>query len=91
MSSARALLESQRLRLGDDHPDVSKTCHDLSMGMGALLSHSQKRLLSLRLEGMETLGECSRTEGRCRAEKERIEGLYSRDAEDILHSVRKDG
>ena len=89
VQSVRALLESQRRRLGDDHLDVARSYGDLSTGIQALLSRSPKRLLSLRLEGMATPEACSRLESRCRAERGRIEGLYPRDADDILGSVGK--
>lgn len=89
LPSAQSLLESQRRRLGRDHPDVARTCGDLSMGVQALLSHSPKRLLSLGMEGMGTLDGCSWAELSWRREKERIERLYPRDAEEILQSVRE--
>lgn len=90
ISSVEPLLKSQRRRLGNDHPDVARTFHDLSMAMQSLLCHSPKRLLSLKLDGMRTLDECSKMENRCRVEKKRIEGMYPKDADDILNSVRKE-
>lgn len=89
MSSAASLLESRRLRLGNDHTDVARTYHDLAMGIRALLSNSPKMLLKLRLEGMSTLYDCSRMEHRCRSERDRIDRLYPRNVNDILESVRK--
>ncbi|KAL7442171.1 hypothetical protein ACHAXH_007296 [Discostella pseudostelligera] len=47
--SAQQLLESQRRRLGGDHPDVARTCHDYCMGIQALLSHAPRRLLLLEM------------------------------------------
>ncbi|KAL3781918.1 hypothetical protein ACHAW5_003794 [Stephanodiscus triporus] len=87
--SAASLLESRRLRLGNDHPDVARTYHDLAMGIRALLSNSPRRLFSLKLEGMSTLDDCLRMEHRCRFERDRIDGLYPRDVDDILESVRR--
>jgi len=87
--SAQQLLESQRSRLGNDHPDVARTSYDFSMGVQFLLSHSPKRLLSLKLVGMESLDQCSKAECSCRLEKERIEELYPRDVDDILISVKR--
>lgn len=87
--SAASLLESRRLRLGNDHPDVARTYHDLAMGIRSLLSNSPRRLFSLKLEGMSTLDDCSRMEHRCRFERDRIDGLYPRDVDDILESVRR--
>ncbi len=45
--SSGQLLESQRRRLGSDHPDVARTCQDYCMGIQALLSHAPRRLLLL--------------------------------------------
>ena len=87
--SALELLESQKLRLGNDHTDVARTNNDLSMGIQALLSHSPKHLLSLGLEGLRSLDQCSRFEYNCRKEKERIEKLFPKDADDII-SLAKD-
>mmetsp|Transcript_40775 Transcript_40775/g.85654 ORF Transcript_40775/g.85654 Transcript_40775/m.85654 type:complete len:625 (+) Transcript_40775:52-1926(+) len=87
--SAKLLLQSQQQRLGKDHPDVARTYHDLSMGIRSLLSSSPKRLLQLKLEGMTTMEECSRVEHECAREKKRIEGLYPRDVDEILESVRR--
>jgi hypothetical protein len=87
--SAASLLESRISRLGGDHPDVARTYHDLAMGIRALLSNSPRTLLSLGLGGMTTLDDCSRMENRCRSERDRIDGMYPRDVEDVLASVRK--
>ncbi|KAL9186918.1 hypothetical protein ACHAXT_010638 [Thalassiosira profunda] len=89
LPSCQQLLESQQRRLGNDHPDVARTCGDLSQGIQALLSHSPKRLLSLKLEGMKSLAECSMMESSMRQEKARIEALYPKDAVEILKSVQK--
>ena len=88
LPSIRALLQSQRRRLGGDHPDVARTHQDYSNALQALLSRSPRRLLALRLEGLGTLDECSRTEHDCRREKERIEAQYPRDVDEILASVQ---
>ncbi|KAL7497535.1 hypothetical protein ACHAWT_005548 [Skeletonema menzelii] len=84
LPSARELLESQQLRLGNDHTDVARTSNDISMAIQALLGHSPKRLLSLQLEGMLSLDQCSRFEHFCRKEKERIERLFPKDADKII-------
>mmetsp|Transcript_8773 Transcript_8773/g.15502 ORF Transcript_8773/g.15502 Transcript_8773/m.15502 type:complete len:317 (-) Transcript_8773:13-963(-) len=89
LPSVQQLLESQRRRLGNDHPDVARTYNDFSMGIQALLAHSPKRLLSLKFEGMKTLDQCSKVEHSCRMEKKRIEELYPRDVDEILNSVQK--
>lgn len=88
LPSARELLESQKLRLGIDHTDVARTSNDISMGIQALLSHSPKRLLSLQLDGMHSLDQCSRFEHSCRKEKERIEKLFPKDADNIIAMVK---
>ncbi|KAL7441719.1 hypothetical protein ACHAXM_008150 [Skeletonema potamos] len=89
LPSALELLESQKLRLGNDHTDVARTSNDISMGIQALLSHSPKRLLSLELEGMRTLDQCSRMEHFFRKEKERIEKLFPKDADNIIAMVKE--
>lgn len=89
LPSVHALLESQRCRLGNYHPDVARSYNDYSMGIQALLSYSPKKLLSLKLEGMGTLDECSKMEHCCRVEKKRIEEMYPRDADEILNSVQR--
>lgn len=89
LPSIVALLDSLRLRFGNDHPDVARTYHDLSLGIQALLSNSPKRLLSLKLDGMLTLEDCSRMEHRCRSERDRIDGMYPRDVDITLESVRR--
>lgn len=59
--SSQQLLESQRRRLGSDHPDVARTCQDYCMGIQALLFHAPRRLLLLDVldedvkEGGETM------------------------------------
>lgn len=58
-------------------------------GIQALLSHSPKRLLSLELEGMLSLDQCSRMEHTCRKEKERIEKLFPNDADNIIRMVNE--
>ena len=90
LPSARELLESQKIRLGNDHTDVARTSNDISMGIQALLSHSPKRLLSLQLEDMRSLDQCSRFEHSCRKEKERIEKLFPKDADNIVAMVTKE-
>ena len=89
LPSAASLLESRISRLGNDHPDVARTYHDLALGIRALLSNSPRKLISLGLGGMTTLDDCSRMEHRCRSERDRIDGLYPRDVEDVLASVRR--
>jgi hypothetical protein len=89
LPSAWELLESQKLRLGNDHTDVARTSNDISMGIQALLSHSPKRLLSLELEGMRSLDQCSRMEYSFRKEKERIEKLFPKDADNIIAMVKE--
>lgn len=88
LPTVQMLLESQKRRLGSHHTHVATTYHDFSMGIQSLLSHSSRRLLSLKLEGMGSLEECSRMEFHCRREKERIERLYPRDVEEILETVK---
>ncbi|KAL7463874.1 hypothetical protein ACHAXS_004224 [Conticribra weissflogii] len=88
LPTVQLLLESQKRRLGSHHTLVASTYHDFSMVMQSLLSHSPRRLLSLKLEGMGSLEECSRMEFNCRREKKRIEGLYPRDVEEILDMVK---
>ena len=87
LPTVQPLLESQRRRLGGDHPNVATTFHDFCMGIQALLSHAPKRLLALKLDDMKTLEQCSRMEHLCRKEKERIERFYPRDVDDILRMV----
>lgn len=89
MPNIELLLESQTKRLGRDHPDVARTNQDFANAIQVLLSSSPKRLLALKLKGMETLNDWSRMEHRCRLEKKRIESLYPRDVDDILESVKK--
>ena len=89
LPSVQQLLVSQRRRLGNDHPDVARTYNDVAMGIQALLSHSPKRLVSLKLEGMQTLDYCSKMEYHCRMEKKRIEEYYPKDVDVILSSVQK--
>ena len=89
LPSAWELLKSQRLRLGNDHTDVARTSNDISMGIQTLLSHSPKRLLSLELEDMRSLDQCSRMEHYCRKEKERIEKLFPKDADNIIAMVNE--
>lgn len=89
LPSAASLLECRISRLGNDHPDVARTYHDLALGIRALLSNSPRKLLSLGLRGMTTLDDCSRMEHRCRSEKDRIDGMYPRDVECVLSSVRR--
>jgi len=89
LPSAHHLLELQRRRLGRDHPDVARTCNDFSMGIQALLAHSPKRLISLKMDGMTTLDLCSRMEHSCQMEKRRIEEMYPTDVDEILRSVSK--
>ena len=89
LTSAASLLECRISRLGNDQPDVARTYHDLALGIRALLSNSPRKLLSLGLWGMTTLDDCSRMEHRCRSEKDRIDGIYPRDVEYVLSSVRR--
>ncbi|KAL7487179.1 hypothetical protein ACHAW6_012795 [Cyclotella cf. meneghiniana] len=89
LQSVQPLLESQRRRCGNDHPDVARTYHDFSMGIQSMLSHAPKRLLALNFEGMLTLEQSSKMEHFCRSEKERIEQLYPRDVSDIIAMVRQ--
>ena len=90
LTSVQPLLESQRSRLGADHPDVARTYQDYTMAIQALLSHSPKKLLSLKLDGLSTLEQCSKVEHNCRVEKKRIEAMYPKDVDDfILESVKK--
>mmetsp|Transcript_7909 Transcript_7909/g.16483 ORF Transcript_7909/g.16483 Transcript_7909/m.16483 type:complete len:657 (+) Transcript_7909:103-2073(+) len=88
LPTVQMLLESQKRRLGSHHTHVAATYHDFSMGIQSLLSLSSRRLLSLKLEGMGSLEECSMMELYCRREKERIERLYPRDVEEILEMVK---
>lgn len=88
LQSAQPLLESQRQRYGNDHPDVARTNHDLAMGIQTMLSYSPKRLLDLKLPEMTTLAQCSKVESLCRSEKNRIEKLYPRDVADIIAKVK---
>ena len=89
LSSVEPLLDSQRRRLGNDHPDVARTYQDFSTGIQALLSHSPKRLLSLKLEGLNTLDQCSKFEHKCRMGKSKIETMYPKDVDSILQSIKK--
>lgn len=88
LQSVQPLLETQRNIYGTDHPDVARTCHDFAMGIQSMLSHSPKRLLSLKLPGMKTLDECSKMEHMLRSDKMRIERLYPRDVDDIIAQVK---
>jgi hypothetical protein len=88
LQSVQPLLEQQRKRCGNDHPDAARTYHDFAMGIQSLLSHSPKRLLALKLPEMLTLEQCSKMEHLCRSEKNRIEGLYPRDVAEIVSKVQ---
>ncbi|KAL3787576.1 hypothetical protein HJC23_000064 [Cyclotella cryptica] len=90
LQSVQPLLESQRRRCGNDHPDVARTYHDFSMGIQSMLSHAPKRLMALNFDGMVTLEQCSKMEHFCRSEKERIERLYPKDVPDIIARVSKE-
>jgi len=83
--SVKPLLESQRCRLGIDHPDVARTYQDYSMALQVLLSHP-KKLLSLNLGSLD---QCSKMEHHSRKEKERIDAMYPKDVDIILDSVKK--
>jgi hypothetical protein len=84
LPSAVSLLECRISRLGNDHPDVARTYHDLALGIRALLSNSPRKLISMGLGGMTTLDDCSRMEHRCRSEKHRIDEMYPRDVESCM-------
>jgi len=83
--SVKPLLESQRCRLGIDHPDVARTYQDYSMALQVLLSHP-KKLLSLNLGSLD---QCSKMEHHSRKEKERIDAMYPKDVDIILGSVKR--
>ena len=76
--NARSLLALQILCVGEHHPDVARTYHDLAEGVGTLLARAPKKLTGIRLEGMETFVDCAREENRCRRECRRIDALYPR-------------
>ena len=83
--SVKPLLESQRCRLGNDHPDVARTYQDYSLALQALLSHP-KKLLALNLGSLD---QCSKMEHHSRNEKERIDAMYPKDVDIILDSVKR--
>lgn len=89
LPSIVSLLHSRRRRLGNDHPEVARTYHDQAMGIRSLLTNSSRLLLSLKLDCMLTIDDCSRMEHHCRSERDRIDRLYPRDVDDILESVRR--
>ena len=89
VETALKLLPLQTRYLGRDHPDIARTCQDLSQGIGALLAHAPKQLFSLKLDGLEGFANCSQEEDRYRRECERINALYPRNTEELSKRQRK--
>mmetsp|Transcript_42622 Transcript_42622/g.49823 ORF Transcript_42622/g.49823 Transcript_42622/m.49823 type:complete len:582 (-) Transcript_42622:59-1804(-) len=91
--SASELCRLQILLLGEHHPDVARTYHDLWKGIGVLLTNHAGKVPDVKLYSNDdnacrpnsttkpkSFVEWSKEENRCRKEFERISSLYPRDA-----------
>uniref|UniRef100_A0A7S1ZT25 SET domain-containing protein n=1 Tax=Ditylum brightwellii TaxID=49249 RepID=A0A7S1ZT25_9STRA len=100
LSSAQTILQLQQRYLGNDHPDIARSHHDISQSIQYLLSKSPKQLLKLKFSGMATatnartktatFEQWSKEEYQCRKEYERISALYPRkDVEQIVKEAKE--
>jgi hypothetical protein len=86
--SATSLVHLQKQFHGADHFDIGRTNLDAAQAIEELLSKSPKHLLSLKLEGLDTLRSWSSLENRLRKDFERISCLYPKDAETFIKANR---
>jgi hypothetical protein len=84
VASARKLVTLQRLFHGPDHFDLARTNLDLAQAIEELLSKSTRELLSLQLEGINTVSSWSALENTSRKEYNRIKVLYPHDVEEFI-------
>mmetsp|Transcript_4244 Transcript_4244/g.8121 ORF Transcript_4244/g.8121 Transcript_4244/m.8121 type:complete len:569 (+) Transcript_4244:120-1826(+) len=75
------LLPLQKRFLGNDHPDIARTNHDLTIMINSMLSRCPKVLYGTNIEEYSTFGKCQVMEAKYMKEFRRIDALYPKDTE----------
>ena len=81
VESAQQLVALQKSFHGADHFDLARTWLDLAHATEELLSRSPKQLLSLKLDGLDTIPVWSALAHKARKEHNRIKALYPYDTD----------
>jgi hypothetical protein len=81
VSTAHKLLPLQIKYLGNDHPDIARSYHDLASMINAMITQCIQNLYECGIEECSTFGKCQRLEAKYSSEFRRIEALYPKDVE----------
>ena len=81
VSTAHKLLPLQIKFLGNDHPDVARSYHDLASMINAMIVQCLSTLYECGIEEYSSFGKCQRLEAKYSTEFRRIDALYPKDVE----------
>lgn len=82
--STMRLVELQILLFGPDHFDIARTDLDLAQAIEEMLTLSPKHLLSLQMDGMDSINAWAALEHKITKDHQRIKALYPRDVGKLL-------
>ena len=75
--SSKILFDLQIEYLGEFHPDVGTTCLDVAEGIKWLLAKDPQALFDMKIEGLQSVVQCSKFEGQMRKKFNTIKVIHT--------------
>lgn len=90
VTTCHKLLPLQLRLLGNDHPDIARTNHDLANIINSMLSQCPKSLYDTNIEEYSSFGKCQVMEAKYMREFRRIDALYPKDTKLKIDQYQND-
>jgi len=88
VTTCHKLLSLQIKYLGNEHPDVARSYHDLAGMINAMITQCPDSLYGCGIEEYSVFGKCQRIEAKYSSEFRRIDALYPKDVENKIEEYR---
>ena len=89
VTTSHKLLSLQIKYLGNEHPDVARSYHDLASMINAMITQCPNSLYGCGIEDYSGFGKCQRLEAKYSSEFRRIDALYPKDIEQKIEEYRR--